>query len=203
MEISNMTNLLALITIIVWPVIPIFWIPVHGLPKIFKKLGLLTYMMPLIVWVPLAFFLFQKREFLLSFRIDFPVYINITGAIILVLGTLLQIWTGRLLSLKGIMGMPEISDKVKGRLVISGAFTFVRHPTYLSHSLMLAGVFFLSGITAAGIVTLLDYIIINAVIIPMEDIELIARFGHDYREYMKKVPKFFPRNISSLPCKYF
>jgi protein-S-isoprenylcysteine O-methyltransferase Ste14 len=189
---SKMTDLVALMTIIVWPVIPLFWIPVHGLPKIFKKIGLLTYVMPLVTWLPIAFLLFLNREFLLRFRTDFPLYVNIGGSVILFLGALLQIWTGKLLSLRGIMGMPEISSTVKSRLVIKGAFAYVRHPTYLSHTLILAGVFLMTGVTVAGIVALLDYIIINTVVIPLEDRELIERFGDEYRDYMKKVPKYFP-----------
>ncbi|MDO9289738.1 MAG: hypothetical protein Q7T83_13225 [Thermodesulfovibrionales bacterium] len=30
-----MNDLIALITIIIWPVVPLFWIPVHGLSKRF------------------------------------------------------------------------------------------------------------------------------------------------------------------------
>jgi protein-S-isoprenylcysteine O-methyltransferase Ste14 len=58
---------------------------------------------------------------------------------------------------------------------------------------MLSGVFLVTGVTAAGVVALLDYLIINAIVIPMEDRELAERFGDGYRDYMKKVPKYFPR----------
>ncbi len=106
---------------------------------------------------------------------------------------MLQIWTARLLTLLGIMGLPEVSSKAEGGLVTEGAFSFVRHPTYLSHTLMFGGVFLLSGVIAVGVVTLLDLIIVNTVIIPLEEKELLIRFGEEYSRYKKNVPGYFPR----------
>jgi len=40
---------------------------------------------------------------------------------------------------------------------------------------------------------------INALIIPLEEKELSARFDDDYRTYKEKVPGFFP----VLPCCHF
>lgn len=191
----DLTDILALATIIVWPVIPLFWIPVHGFPKIFRKIGIATYIMPLVLWLPLAYFLFMNRFFLLTFRVTLPGLVTIVGLILMVSGTALQIWTGKLLRLRGLMGLPEITRRVDGTLVTEGAFSVVRHPTYLSHTLMFAGVFLISGVTAAGVVTLLDFLIVNLAIIPLEERELSRRFGPAYEEYRKKVPKFFPRHL--------
>ncbi|GEM_PF-4868393 len=94
-----MLNLLALMTIILWPVIPLFWIPLHGLSRIFKKLGLLTYIMPLFTWLPLAYLIYTKRTFILHYKLELPVGLNISGIPLLVLGTLLHIWTGKLLGI--------------------------------------------------------------------------------------------------------
>ena len=111
-------------------------------------------------------------------------------------GAALQIWTARLLSLKGITGMPEIIENMKGRLVTEGAFSVVRHPTYLSHTLLFSGVFLATGVSAVGAMTLLDFTLVNAVIIPLEERELADRFGEAYIEYKREVPSFFPRYLS-------
>lgn len=177
----------------VWPVIPIFWVLVHSMVKFFRKIGRLTYIMPALLWPPLAYFIYFNRVFLLQYRIDLPPPVRIAGIVILIAGTILQIWTGRLLSLFGIMGLPEVSPKAKGRLVTGGAFSFVRHPTYLAHTLMIGGVFLFSGIIAVGCVALLDFLISKAVIIPLEEKELLSRFGEEFLHYKKKVPRYFPR----------
>lgn len=190
-----MKDLIALITIILWPVVPLFWIPVHGLSRIFKRLGLLTYIMPLTTWPPLAYLIYTQRDFLLHYKTELPFFINITGIVFLIAGTLLHLWTGKLLGLWGLMGLPEISTKAKSKLVTEGAFSVVRHPTYLAHTLMFLGVFLVTEVIAVGVITLLDSIIINAVIIPLEDKELLNRFGDDYRKYKEEVYGFFPRSL--------
>jgi protein-S-isoprenylcysteine O-methyltransferase Ste14 len=188
-----LADLIAFLTIIIWPVIPLFWIPVHGFSKFFKKIGRFTYIMPALLWPPLAYFTYLNRAFFLHYRIDLGPLVRIAGFVLLMGGAMIQIWTARLLTLSGIMGLPEVSRKVEGGLVTEGAFSFVRHPTYLSHTLMFGGVFLLSGVIAVGIVTLLDLIIVNTVIIPLEEKELLVRFGDEYARYKKSVPGYFPR----------
>lgn len=189
----TLIDLLALITIIVWPVVPLFWIPVHGLSKVFKRLGLLTYIMPVITWLPLAYLIYLNRASLLQFKIEFPIALNIVGILLLIIGTLLHVWTGLLLGLWGLIGLPEISTKIRGRLVTEGPFSVVRHPTYLAHTLMFSGIFFITEVIAVGIITLLDFIIVNILIIPLEEKELSIRFGEDYEVYKRNIPRFFPR----------
>jgi protein-S-isoprenylcysteine O-methyltransferase Ste14 len=185
-------DLLALLTLIVWPVVPLFWIPVHSFPAVFRKLGLFTYIMPVMIWLPLAYFVCIHRAFLLHSKIHLSAVLSGVGLSLVVAGTTLQIWTGQLLSLRGLIGLPEITKKAEGRVVTEGAFSVVRHPTYLSHTLMFAGVFLLTGVAVVGIITVLDIVIINTVVIPLEEKELVSRFGEEYEEYRARVPRFFP-----------
>lgn len=188
----DLTDILALAAIILWPVIPIFWLPVHGFPDLFRRLGLLTYLFPAVVWIPLALLLYSEREFLLLHRFHLPFMVQVAGWVILSAGTALQMWTGRLLSLPGLMGMPEVTKKVESRFVSSGPYSIMRHPTYIAHTLMLAGIFLATEVTAVGIVVATDFFLINLVIIPLEERELSERFGPLYEDYKKKTPGFFP-----------
>lgn len=151
--------------------------------------------MPFITWLPLAYIIYLNRSFILSFRTEFPLIIIIMGILLLVLGTLLHIWTGMLLGIWTLIGLPEIDARTKGSLVTEGAFSIVRHPTYLAHTLMFSGVFLISNIIAVGIVTLLDFLFVHLVIIPLEERELTNRFGEEYKQYKERVPRFFPRII--------
>ena len=188
-----MIDFLAIITVVFWPVIPLFWIPVHFASKFFKKLGLLTYSMPLIVWLPFAYFIYKNREVILQSKIEIPVVLNITGTVLLIIGTLLHLWTVRILGLLGIIGVPEISDKIKGRLVTEGPFSIIRHPTYLAHTIMFSGIFLITGVIPIVIITILDFLVINILVIPLEERELLNRFGEEYKLYKIKVPsKIFP-----------
>ncbi|MBI5199122.1 MAG: isoprenylcysteine carboxylmethyltransferase family protein [Nitrospirae bacterium] len=149
--------------------------------------------MPLVTWLPLVYLIYQNKYFLLQFKIDIPVVLNIIGILLLVIGTLLHIWTGLLLGIWGLMGLPEISTIIKSRFVREGPFSVVRHPTYLAHTLMFSGIFLMTEVLIVFILTLLDFILINLLIIPLEERELSIRFGEEYRLYKKRVPRFFPR----------
>lgn len=190
--ITTAFDLLALGVIIIWPVIPLFWIPVHGFSRVFRRLGLLSYLFPAVTWTPLAAYLFSQREFILRHKTGFPALVIVLGVVLLLLGTALQLWTARLLSLKGLMGMPEVSAAVESRFITTGPYRVVRHPTYLAHTLMFLGLFFMSGVIAMGLVALLDLLLITLVVIPLEDRELSARFGPAYDAYREKVSGFFP-----------
>lgn len=173
--------------IILWPVVPLFWIPIHALPRISKRVGLLTYLMPTLIWLYLAYMIYIYRDFILSLKTPLPVWLNMLGIILLSSGTLLHIWTGWLLGLWGLIGLPEISLRLKGRLVTEGPFSVIRHPTYLAHTLMFLGVFLLTGIVAVGILALLDFTVVTTIIIPLEERELSGRFGREYEIYKGKV----------------
>lgn len=188
-----MADTLAILTLIAWPVIPLYWIPLHLFPSFFKRAKALAYLIPAAIWLPLAYILYLKQGLLVQAKVVFPLLITLTGAVLLVTGTLLHLWTGKLLSLRGLIGLPELSESPDGPLVRKGAFAVVRHPTYLAHTLMFSGVFFLSGVITVGAVTVIDFSVVNLVIIPLEEKELMERFGDDYREYRNDVPAFFPK----------
>jgi len=191
-----MLDLLAIMTIIFWPVVPLFWIPVHGLSGIFKRIGPLTYLSPLITWLPLAYLIYKQKAFILQFNINLPLLINTAGMILLVLGTFLHLWTGKLLGLWGLIGLPEVYSRIKGKLVAGGPFSVVRHPTYFAHTLIFTGVFLITGAAAVAIITILDFILINLIIIPLEEKELLNRFGEKYRQYRDRVPRYFPHGVN-------
>lgn len=187
-----MINLLALMAIMFFPVIPLFWIPVHYETRFFRSIGLFTYLLPAFLWPFLAYLIYQNSAILLQFRIDLPEFLNGFGILLLVIGILLHIWTGLLLGLWGLIGVPEISTMTKGRLITKGPFSVVRHPTYLAHTLMFSGIFLITGVIAVGIVTLIDIIVVNSLIIPLEEKELLNRFGKEYESYKKRISRFFP-----------
>ena len=182
------SDFIALLTLMLWPAVPLFWVPVHCQPRFFKRLGFITYALPLVTWLPAVYLVYLYRLFLLEFTVPFPLVVNIAGAMSLILGIALQSWTLMLLKLPVIMGMPEVLSSVRSELITAGPFCVVRHPTYLSHTLMLLGVLLLTGVAAVGIAMLIDLLVVNLVIIPLEEKELSTRFGTKYEQYRQKVP---------------
>jgi protein-S-isoprenylcysteine O-methyltransferase Ste14 len=183
----------AFLVVILWPIIPFWWIPVHGANKLVKKLGFAIYPIIFVVWFFIAYLIYSNRVFLLEFRIDFSIIIRIIGILFSFAGTLLQLWTLKVLTARVITGVPELRNGAEANLVTTGPFSRVRHPTYLSHTLFFTGIFLSTGIVSTGFVALIDFFVVILVIIPMEENELRRRFGNEYRYYMVRIPRFIPR----------
>ncbi len=123
------------------------------------------------------------------FALPLPAWLRWIGVAICVLGGSLQIWTFATLG-------KNLTDTVVTRkehtLVTSGPYRFVRHPFYLvflfaalGGSLVMANWFF----AVAGI---LPFAFIVARV-PIEEGNLLKRFGEEYREYRARTGAFLPR----------
>ena len=135
------------------------------------------------------------RDFLLQFEISFPEAVFFFGVLFVVGGVLLHSWTAKLLGIKATLGFTEIkpNSQVTCKIVVSGPFSVTRHPSYWAHTFILLGTFLISGIISVGVIVIIDLLIAYFITIELEEKELVQRFGDDYKEYKKQVPKFFPR----------
>lgn len=182
-----MLDFLAIATIVFWLIIPIFWIPVHFFSASQRKIGLKAYLMSVAIWLPLCFLVFEYRAFLLHYRLAVSLPGALFGWLVFACGILLHIWTARLLGIWTIIGVPEVSARARTHVVTEGPFSIVRHPTYLAHTLIFAGTFLITGVLAVGIVTVLDFFVVNTLIIPLEERELASRFGEEFTKYRAAV----------------
>lgn len=92
------------------------------------------------------------------------------------------------------------------KLVITGLYRYVRNPMILGVLLVLAGesIFFTSKNIACW--TIIFFVINNLYFLIYEEPSLEKRFGNQYREYKKQVPRWIPRKTpfhSSRPVKPF
>ena len=92
-----------------------------------------------------------------------------------------------------------ILTKERHELVSSGPYRWIRHPLYA----MGIGVFLSVALMAANWFILLFALIVTAlirlVVIPLEERELLRKFGDDYREYMARTGRLLPgRRTSSV-----
>jgi protein-S-isoprenylcysteine O-methyltransferase Ste14 len=77
-------------------------------------------------------------------------------------------------------------------VIRKGAFKFVRHPIYLSEILFYLGLLMFRTSLAAAFIWILA-IVFFVFIAKYEEKLLLARFGEDYRAYMRDVGMYFPR----------
>jgi protein-S-isoprenylcysteine O-methyltransferase Ste14 len=88
-------------------------------------------------------------------------------------------------------GKPDSNFENTSQLVTSGVYGYIRHPLYLSVFLLGTGVMLKD---MGKIQLILGLINLAAVWITasIEEDEMIAKFGNEYKEYMKKTKKFIP-----------
>lgn len=77
------------------------------------------------------------------------------------------------------------------RLVTSGLYRLVRHPGYSSNLLALAGIACALG-SVAGLVLALLTVPLLVERMDREEAMLLAEFGDDYREYMRRTKRLVP-----------
>ncbi|MFX0169782.1 MAG: methyltransferase family protein [Candidatus Hodarchaeota archaeon] len=80
----------------------------------------------------------------------------------------------------------------ESKVVDHGVYGRVRHPMYLGSILLYVG-FWITTISLLTLIPLLTIIVGYNYLANVEERILIEKFGDQYRDYMKRVPKWFPR----------
>lgn len=87
---------------------------------------------------------------------------------------------------------PTSATRKQHALVTSGPYRWIRHPLYTVGSSLFIAFGMMSDnwfIAALGILTF----VLMAIRTPKEEANLIEKFGDEYREYMKRTGRFFPK----------
>ena len=134
----------------------------------------------LVVWVLDSFF-FKYTTFLNN---HIPLAVQITVGVIMLLTAFYLARAGMKTVFSEVRETPGVIRK--------GVFGVVRHPIYMSEILFYLGLlFFRTSLAAAGIWIIA--IVFLSYISRYEEKLLLARFGDDYKQYMKEVGMYFPR----------
>ena len=122
--------------------------------------------------------------------LNFPAFDKnlILGYILIIFGAINFIYCSLLFSRFG-KGTPAPSEPPK-KLVIRGLYKYMRNPIYLGYFFIFLGEFFIFGSLLLLAYLTLIIILLNIYIIYHEEPKLKKRFGKDYINYMKKVPRW-------------
>lgn len=185
-----------LMMIAMWPAIPMFLIQLHGATNFWKRIGIWTYAVVILEWLPIAYFIYAIQGFFFQFQFEFNIIIVIIGFSFIAAGIVLHSWTAFLLGLKATIGYTEL-EKIRNikndQIITTGPFSIVRHPSYWAHTFILFGSFLASGLSTLFIITIVDILIAYFITMELEEKELVERFGNRYLDYQKQIPKFFPK----------
>jgi protein-S-isoprenylcysteine O-methyltransferase Ste14 len=86
-----------------------------------------------------------------------------------------------------------IGGRKSAEIVRGGPYSVTRNPLYVFSSIGAAGIGAMTGsVTVAIVLAVLCYTAFHAVIL-VEEAYLEENFGDPYRQYMREVPRFFPK----------
>lgn len=118
-----------------------------------------------------------------------PVYLRWVGCGLVIVEGFLFWWIHLTLgsNYRSTMGLHE-----GHKLVTRGPYRFVRHPTYSAFLFMPVVLFLISANWLIGSSSFILFLILMIVRAPIEERELLDRFGDEYRLYMQGTNRFFP-----------
>jgi len=142
----------------------------------------------LVLWLSPFLYLIYPRWMVWS-KIGLPESARWVGVLIGVLCVFGIYW---LFSSIGTGITPVSATRKEHKLATNGIYRYVRHPLYTIGSLLFIAFGMMADnwfIAALGILTF----ILMAIRTPKEEANLIAKFGDEYREYMKRTGRFLPK----------
>lgn len=184
----------ALFLVITLPPLFLYWLLIHPFVNFWRGKGIgLSYTMVLSVIIAGMIGLFALRHFLLG--IDYGMNYLLVG-----LGLVLLIFSGSLrfaiqkhLSIKTLLGFPEIApNRFPRELITEGIYARMRHPRYVQLLIALIGYALIANYLASYLAVAL-WLFGIYVIVLLEEKELRAHFGDVYVAYCRKVPRFVPK----------
>ena len=152
-----------------------------ALMTVIKIGGLLLWLSPLVYLLNPAWMAWS--------RLGLPEWVRWLGVGIGVLCIGLIYW---LFSSIGSGITPTSATRKQHTLITNGPYRWVRHPLYTVGASMFIAFGMMANnwfIATLGVLTF----ILMAIRTPREEANLIEKFGNEYREYMKRTGRFFPK----------
>ncbi len=185
---------LALVTVIAVPPFAVFWFFVHPFTGFWRKLGPAKAYPVLLGLVAIMMLIISHFRAPLL-RVHFGATWPLTALAILLFAASVSIGVicSRRLGRAVLLGMPQLSDRrYPGTLITDGIYAHIRHPRYVEVGFGLAAIALFTDYLATYALAA-AYIPTIYLVVLLEERELRERFGEEYDQYSRRVPRFLPR----------
>ncbi|MBV9007851.1 MAG: hypothetical protein JO354_01625 [Verrucomicrobia bacterium] len=145
------------------------------------------------IWILVGWLLLQLRAFDVRFRSFLPDWTRAIGLPLLLVGALLVLLCGALLSTRGILSRRGKDWLFPTEFIAFGPFRYVRNPMSLGAVILLTGLALWNRSGCALALAALAFVFLHAVVIFVEEPGLERRFGESYSIYKSRVNRWLPR----------
>jgi len=183
---------LAIVLLVGMPVSIGLWYAIHPMARFWRRIGpawtytVLAVPSGLIVWL-----LWRPRDVLLGADLGTQPALLAVAVPSILAGVAIQRLRRRQLPCRVLSGIPELSSSDAGRLVTEGIYARIRNPRYVELLVFVLAYVAFANYAGIWVLYALCFPAIHAVVL-LEERELAERFGGEYRDYCRRVPRYIP-----------
>lgn len=186
---------IAVLLLVALPPGVLLWYVIHPLVGFWRRLGpVWTYAILTAPVLGMMALLYRARDTLLGTDLGTSIPLIALAVVCFVVGAVITFKRRRYLTQKVLAGVPELrrvaSDR--GTLLTEGIYAKIRHPRYVEIVFWVAAYACFANYVGLYVLLVLTLPALYLVVL-LEERELRDRFGAEYEEYCRRVPRFVPR----------
>ena len=184
---------IAVLMVVVLPPAIGAWYVIHPFTRFWRRLGTVAaFCVIYSLLISAAVLLWHFSAALIGRDLGFQPLLLALAVPAAVLGGVIAKKRRKYLNQRILVGVPEISTADKGRLLTEGIYARTRNPRYLEFLALSFVYVAFANYSGAWAVYALVFPAIHLVVL-LEERELRERFGAEYEDYCRRVPRYIPR----------
>ena len=169
------------------------WYVIHPFTRFWRRLGTVAaFCVIYSLLISAAVLLWHFSPALIGRDMGFQPPLLVLAVPAALLGGVIAKKRRKYLSQRILVGVPEISTADKGRLLTEGIYARTRNPRYLEFLALSFVYVAFANYSGAWVIYALTFPAIHLVVL-LEERELGERFGAEYQDYCRRVPRYIPR----------
>lgn len=190
-------DFVAQLIVIFYPGVLVFWLIFHNNIERLRKFGTHGYWVAAFAWTVTAgpLLVFRREVFSVRWAPPETVTPMLFGIGVLAFFVAIRILyqASHHISFRTMVGLPEMNPQQNRQpLLDAGIYAKTRNPIYFAHWLIVFSSAAVSNFAANWIMFALEAVALP-LLIRSEERELRSRYGTEFMEYMRRVPRFFPQ----------
>ena len=173
------------------------WYLIHPFTRFWRRLGTVAaFCVIYSLLISAAVLLWHFSPALIGRDMGFQPLLIALAVPAAVLGGVIARKRRKYLNQRILVGVPEISTADKGKLLTEGIYARMRNPRYLEFLALSFAYVAFANYSGAWAVYALVFPAIHLVVL-LEERELRERFGAEYQDYCRRVPRYVPSRRAS------
>jgi protein-S-isoprenylcysteine O-methyltransferase Ste14 len=183
-------DIFAQLIVILYPPVLAFWLVIHTNIERWRRMGKSAFWVAALAWPAIGGPLLYWRQEIFSIRWPTPWWLVALGMVALGMSIRIARAAGKTISFRTLVGIVEVEpQRNRQPLLQTGIYARSRNPVYVAHWLAIFSAAALTGFAASWLLLLLDVLALP-LMVRAEERELRERYGAEYEDYMRRVPRF-------------